>query len=297
MSFQAYLDAVEKQTGKTPAQLLDEVHGRGYGPGTKAGEVVAWLAEEYGVGAATRRPSSTWSRAARPSPTSTSARPVCIATSPPSCASTGWRTATRASERGSCQRTRSTSSSRNRGGPAGPGGRALARSRVRDRRLGAAARRVGPAGQWHRAGSRHAARGEGTSRAVTASTGDWATATMPITPEQTEPLCPITWRSSSWTTSWQRVLQDLHRVFAPGGVLAFELRNPGARPWSGGTGRSVCARVETPEGPRGVLARESPSRPPARHYDTLTGAISTGSRDEEQRRITRDHPGRGTTGG
>jgi len=50
MSFQAYLDAVEKQTGKTPAQLLDEAHGRGYGPGTKAGEVVAWLAEEYGVG-------------------------------------------------------------------------------------------------------------------------------------------------------------------------------------------------------------------------------------------------------
>jgi Domain of unknown function (DUF4287) len=50
MSYQAYLDALETKTGRTPQQLLDEAAARGYGPKTKAGEVVAWLAEEYGVG-------------------------------------------------------------------------------------------------------------------------------------------------------------------------------------------------------------------------------------------------------
>ena len=50
MSFQAYLDAVEKKTGKTPQQLLDEAAARGFGPATKAGVVVDWLNEEYGVG-------------------------------------------------------------------------------------------------------------------------------------------------------------------------------------------------------------------------------------------------------
>jgi Domain of unknown function (DUF4287) len=32
MSYQAYLDAIETKTGKTPQQLLDEAAGRGYGP-------------------------------------------------------------------------------------------------------------------------------------------------------------------------------------------------------------------------------------------------------------------------
>ena len=30
MSFQAYLDAIEKKTGRTPRQLLDEAIERGY---------------------------------------------------------------------------------------------------------------------------------------------------------------------------------------------------------------------------------------------------------------------------
>ncbi len=50
MSFQAYIDAVEKKTGKTPEVLLAEAHARGYDATTKAGEVIAWLAEDYGVG-------------------------------------------------------------------------------------------------------------------------------------------------------------------------------------------------------------------------------------------------------
>ena len=50
MSYQAYLDAVEKKTGKTPQQLLDEAAERGYGPDTKSSLVVDWLKDEYGVG-------------------------------------------------------------------------------------------------------------------------------------------------------------------------------------------------------------------------------------------------------
>ena len=50
MSYQAYLDAIEGKTGKTPQQLLDEAKSRGYGPETNATVVVDWLKEEYGVG-------------------------------------------------------------------------------------------------------------------------------------------------------------------------------------------------------------------------------------------------------
>jgi hypothetical protein len=50
MSFQAYLDTIEKQTGKIPQELLDEAKGRGYDSDTKSGEIVAWLADDYGLG-------------------------------------------------------------------------------------------------------------------------------------------------------------------------------------------------------------------------------------------------------
>ncbi|MGL5816041.1 MAG: DUF4287 domain-containing protein [Phycicoccus sp.] len=50
MSFQAYLDAAEKKTGRTPQQLVDEAHARGFGPDTTSGEIVAWLADDHGLG-------------------------------------------------------------------------------------------------------------------------------------------------------------------------------------------------------------------------------------------------------
>ncbi len=50
MSFQAYLDAVETKTGKTPRQLITEAEDHGFGPDTKAGPILAWLAESYGLG-------------------------------------------------------------------------------------------------------------------------------------------------------------------------------------------------------------------------------------------------------
>lgn len=50
MSFQAYLDSIEKVTGRIPQELVDEAHARGYGPATKAGEIVTWLADDHGLG-------------------------------------------------------------------------------------------------------------------------------------------------------------------------------------------------------------------------------------------------------
>ena len=50
MSFQAYLDNIETKTGKTPQQLVDEAKAKGFGVDTKAGEIVQWLADDYGLG-------------------------------------------------------------------------------------------------------------------------------------------------------------------------------------------------------------------------------------------------------
>lgn len=50
MSFQAYLDNIEDKTGLTPRQFVDLAAEKGFGPGTKAGEIVAWLGDDYGLG-------------------------------------------------------------------------------------------------------------------------------------------------------------------------------------------------------------------------------------------------------
>jgi hypothetical protein len=50
MSFQAYLDNIEDKTGLTPRQLMDRAHDRGFGENTKAGEIVAWLKADHGLG-------------------------------------------------------------------------------------------------------------------------------------------------------------------------------------------------------------------------------------------------------
>lgn len=50
MSFQAYLDTIEEKTGKTPRELLAEADAKGLGPDTKAGDILAWLKEDYELG-------------------------------------------------------------------------------------------------------------------------------------------------------------------------------------------------------------------------------------------------------
>jgi hypothetical protein len=50
MSFQAYLDNLEKKTGKTPEELLALAKAKGFDANTKAGEFVGWLTEDFDVG-------------------------------------------------------------------------------------------------------------------------------------------------------------------------------------------------------------------------------------------------------
>lgn len=50
MSFQAYLDTIEKKTGLTPQELVDRAHERGFDSSTRAATIVEWLAAEHGLG-------------------------------------------------------------------------------------------------------------------------------------------------------------------------------------------------------------------------------------------------------
>ena len=51
MSFQAYLDAVERRTGLTPRQLVALAHEKGLdAPGTKAGAILTWLKDDHDLG-------------------------------------------------------------------------------------------------------------------------------------------------------------------------------------------------------------------------------------------------------
>ncbi len=50
MTFQAYLDNIEDKTGLTPRQFIELATAKGYGPGTRSAEIVAWLGEDYGLG-------------------------------------------------------------------------------------------------------------------------------------------------------------------------------------------------------------------------------------------------------
>ena len=51
MSFQAYLDNIEKITGKTPAQFVAMAKEKGFdATDTKAGTIVDWLRKDFGLG-------------------------------------------------------------------------------------------------------------------------------------------------------------------------------------------------------------------------------------------------------
>jgi len=50
MSYQAYLDTIEKQTGKTPNDILELAKQQGFTPETKTGEIITWLKADLGIG-------------------------------------------------------------------------------------------------------------------------------------------------------------------------------------------------------------------------------------------------------
>jgi hypothetical protein len=56
MSFQAYLENIQAKTGKSPADLRTLAAQKGYAnakgllPGVKAGDILAWLKQDFGLG-------------------------------------------------------------------------------------------------------------------------------------------------------------------------------------------------------------------------------------------------------
>jgi len=50
MSFQAYLDNIEVKTGKTPQELIDLAHAKGFNKDTKSSEIIDWLKKDYDLG-------------------------------------------------------------------------------------------------------------------------------------------------------------------------------------------------------------------------------------------------------
>lgn len=50
MSFQAYLDNIDLKTGKTPNDFIELAKAKGFDKDTKAGEIVAWLKQDYELG-------------------------------------------------------------------------------------------------------------------------------------------------------------------------------------------------------------------------------------------------------
>ena len=51
MSFQAYIDTIKTKTGKTPADFKALAEKKGFlNPGTKAGEIVTWLKQDFDLG-------------------------------------------------------------------------------------------------------------------------------------------------------------------------------------------------------------------------------------------------------
>ncbi|MGH7218385.1 MAG: DUF4287 domain-containing protein [Candidatus Microsaccharimonas sp.] len=51
MSFQAYLDAIEQKTGKTPLELIEIAKSKGFDvPPVKAGDIIEWLKEDFELG-------------------------------------------------------------------------------------------------------------------------------------------------------------------------------------------------------------------------------------------------------
>lgn len=50
MSYQSYLDNIEKQTGKTPQEIIDLAKDKGFTSETKSGEIITWLKTDLELG-------------------------------------------------------------------------------------------------------------------------------------------------------------------------------------------------------------------------------------------------------
>jgi SAM-dependent methyltransferase len=76
--------------------------------------------------------------------------------------------------------------------------------------------------------------------------------------------------------AWLAALRDLHQALVPGGLLAFESRNPGARKWEAWTRELTLRTVETPEGAVEFWHETAAVHLPRVSYNTLTRNLRTG---------------------
>jgi len=76
--------------------------------------------------------------------------------------------------------------------------------------------------------------------------------------------------------AWLAALRDLHRALVPGGLLAFESRNPAARKWEAWTRELTLRTVETPDGAVEFWHETANVDLPLVSYDTLTRNLRTG---------------------
>jgi SAM-dependent methyltransferase len=83
--------------------------------------------------------------------------------------------------------------------------------------------------------------------------------------------------------AWLAALRDLHRALTPGGLLAFESRNPGARKWEAWTRELTLRTVETAEGNVEFWHETAAVDLPLVSYDTFDRNLRTG-----ESTVTRD---------
>jgi ubiquinone/menaquinone biosynthesis C-methylase UbiE len=101
--------------------------------------------------------------------------------------------------------------------------------------------------------------------------------------------------------AWLVALRDLRRALVPGGLLAFESRNPSARKWEAWARELTLRTVETPEGTVEFWHETAVVDLPRVSYDTLTRNLRTGEvttnrdvlafRDERTLRVSLEHAG------
>jgi SAM-dependent methyltransferase len=89
---------------------------------------------------------------------------------------------------------------------------------------------------------------------------------------------------------WHTVLTHLHRALAPGGTLAFETRNPGAKGWEAWTREATLRTVPTEAGRVEFWHETVEVDLPRVAYDTFTRNLDTGEASRTRNRLAfRDH--------
>ena len=76
--------------------------------------------------------------------------------------------------------------------------------------------------------------------------------------------------------AWLAALRDLNRALLPGGLLAFESRNPAVRKWEAWTRELTLRTIETPEGTVEFWHETAAVDLPHVSYDTLSRNLRTG---------------------